>query len=44
MSVVITIKDIDGNIHTLTPDGDIQKSIVDLAEDQGIELPYSCRS
>ena len=44
MAVVITIKDINGNVHTLTPEGDVEKSIVDMAEEQGIELPYSCRS
>ena len=44
MAVVIKVKDIDGKVHTITPDGDVQKSIIDMAEEQGIELPYSCRS
>lgn len=44
MAVIVTIKDIDGNVHTLNLEWDTEKSIVDLAEDQWIELPYSCRS
>ena len=44
MSVVIKVKDIDGNVHMLTPDGKTDQSIIDMAEEKWIELPYSCRS
>lgn len=44
MVVTVNIKDIDWNMHTLELTEDENKSIVDLAEEQGIELPYSCRS
>lgn len=43
-TVTIKVKDIDGNIHDLILDRDANKSIIDLAEEDGIELPYSCRS
>lgn len=42
--VQIKVKDVDGNIHLLVVDEEGNKSIIDLAEEQDIELPYSCRS
>ena len=42
--ITIKVKDIDWNVHDLILDSDENKSIVDLAEDQWIELPSSCRS
>ncbi len=41
--VVVKVIDSDGVEHTLEVT-DPSKSILDLAEDQWIELPYSCRS
>gem|GEM_PF-5426892 len=34
MSVVIKVKDIDGNVHMLTPDGKTDQSIIDMAEEK----------
>jgi len=42
--VKIRVKDIEGVEHLFDLQKDEQKSIVDIAEEQGIELPYSCRS
>lgn len=42
--VTLIVKDIDWNTHRLPMDSDQQKSIIDLAEEHGINLPYSCRS
>lgn len=42
--VIVTVKDIDWNMHTLDMDGNEEKSIIDVAEDNWIDLPYSCRS
>ena len=42
--VTIKVKDSDGKVHSLVMEQDAQKSILDLAEEHGIELPYSCRS
>lgn len=45
MSVVrILVTDSDGVIHTLVSEEDEDLSIVDMAERQGLEFPYSCRS
>ncbi len=44
MAVVIKVKDIDGKVHTISPNGEKNQSIIDMAEAQDIELPYSCRS
>lgn len=43
-AVTIKVTDIEGTKHLFTLEEDEPKSIVDIAEDQGIELPYSCRS
>jgi len=42
--VTIKVKDSDGNVHDLVLDSDANKSIIDLAEEKDIDLPYSCRS
>ncbi len=42
--VEIYVTDIDWKQHCFTMDSDAPVSIVDLAEEHGIELPYSCRS
>ena len=41
---MLHIKDIDGKKHSIELDKDSYESIVDIAENKGIELPYSCRS
>ena len=38
------MQDIDGNEHTFLLDEDWETSIIDMAEEKWIELPYSCRS
>lgn len=43
-TVTVKVKDIDWTTHTFAIDSDAPKSIVDLAEENGVELPYSCRS
>jgi ferredoxin len=42
--VTISITDINWKIHTIEVKADSNKSIVELAADEGIELPYSCMS
>jgi ferredoxin len=42
--VQIIVKDIEGVDHRFEVTSDGQESIVDIAESEGIELPYSCRS
>lgn len=42
--VKVRVKDIEGTEHLFDLQQDEQKSILDIAEEQGIELPYSCRS
>jgi len=42
--VTVKVKDSNGKVHDLILDADQNKSIIDLAEDKGIDLPYSCRS
>lgn len=43
-TVTIKVQDIDGVVHEFLLDSDQQKSIVDIAEEYDVELPYSCRS
>jgi len=40
----INVTDIHGKVHTFFLDQDEEKSITDLAEENGVELPWSCRS
>lgn len=42
--VVIKVRDVEGNVHIFNVPENVQKSIIDIAEEQGVELPYSCRS
>ena len=42
--VTLTVTDINGTSHTIQVPGDSDKSIVELAADEGIQLPYSCMS
>lgn len=42
--VTVSITDINWKIHKIEVKEDVNKSIVELAADQGIELPYSCMS
>lgn len=42
--VTVTITDINWKVHILELKEDVNKSIVELAAEQGIELPYSCMS
>lgn len=42
--VRILVTDVDGVIHTLVSEEDEELSIVDMAERQWLEFPYSCRS
>lgn len=41
---IINVKDINGTHHVLELNKDEDKSIIDLAEEKGVELPRSCRS
>lgn len=40
----IVVTDISGTKHRFEVQVDSQESIVDLADNEGIKLPYSCRS
>lgn len=42
--VTLTVTDINWKVHTLEIKEDVNKSIVEIAAEQGIELPYSCMS
>lgn len=42
--VIVVVKDIEWVDHRFEVTQDSQESIVDIAEQEGIELPYSCRS
>lgn len=42
--VTISITDINWKVHTLQVKEDSNKSIVELAAEEWIELPYSCMS
>lgn len=42
--VIIHVREADGKRHTFVLPENVQKSIVDIAEEEGVELPYSCRS
>lgn len=42
--VTVYVTDAKGTRHTIIVPTDGSDSIVDLAEKQGLELPYSCRS
>lgn len=42
--VTVRVKDISGKEHIFVLTKDEEKSIIDIAEDNGVELPYSCRS
>lgn len=42
--VIVVVKDIDGVEHRFEVQDDSPDSIVDIAENAWIELPYSCRS
>lgn len=42
--VTVSITDINWKIHTIELQEDVNKSIVEIAAEQGIELPYSCMS
>lgn len=45
MGVVrILVTDVDGEVHTLVSEENEDMSIVDMAERQWLEFPYSCRS
>lgn len=43
-AVRILVTDMDGVVHTLMSEEEEDMSIVDMAERQGLEFPYSCRS
>lgn len=43
-AVTIKVKDIEGVDHAFVVDKDEPMSIVDIAQENGVELPYSCRS
>lgn len=42
--VRVQVTDIDGEVHILESQEDVEQSITDMAEGIGVELPYSCRS
>ncbi len=42
--VTIKVKDIEGKEHLFVVEHDEPKSIVEIAAEQGVELPYSCCS
>ncbi|MBP6256872.1 2Fe-2S iron-sulfur cluster binding domain-containing protein [Patescibacteria group bacterium] len=42
--VLIYVTDIQGKKHEFVVTQDSDESIVDIAERNGVELPYSCKS
>lgn len=42
--VIVVVKDIEWVPHRFEVASDSQESIVDIAQEEWIELPYSCRS
>lgn len=43
--VILNVTDINKKVHTFLLDSsDDEKSIIDLAEENNVELPWSCRS
>lgn len=42
--VTIRITDVNGKAHVFKVSQDSQRSIMDIAQDEWVELPYSCRS
>ncbi len=43
-AVKIKVKDYEGQEHLFVVQNDETKSIVEIAQDNGVELPYSCCS
>lgn len=43
-NVTLQVTDVNGKKHSFVLTKDEEKSIIDIAEENGVELPYSCRS
>jgi len=43
-TVTLKVTDVNAKQHTFVLTKDEEKSIIDIAEEQGVDLPYSCRS